>query len=274
MTGKSCLELEQSGFVIKEDTKGVWAYDPSHQFFLDITDPTKASLELALKHQAGEDITSVPLFRRRKFYEEAGDNVMHHVSEFVLRIEKKKLKSGEKTIVCFDPKLLTEKSGQAKEKRDLNRAANMPICRYYVMGNSATPIHCPMRKIQIESVMFWGKMRNSFQQHHILYRNGKSVHKGSEDPNKLLTGGDLTDGSTKSRTTLLDMMRTTFVSSDAHAMIHASGRSGGIQQYQKSELPWALRSKQNWNRFTGWLMTEYGYDPFPTYDEWYNGMIL
>jgi len=152
-------------------------------------------------------------------------------------------------------------------KREEFREKNIQFLRIYATGSVDGRIHCPFLKFQIDAVKIHNVVQNLWVQHHFRFVNGSSVHKENVNPGAILASTDFTLVSPRSREGLKDMARTVFLSATAHDALHRVQRDGDIRDYELDQLPWALRSEQNWLDFNGFLIS-FGHDSLGDYAKW------
>jgi hypothetical protein len=160
------------------------------------------------------------------------------------------------------------KNALSQVQRDQFRAQNMPFIRMYVMGDTNARICCPIFNFRIDDIELFGTRQNAWVQHHFRFVAGQSVHKENADPGAILASTDFTQVTPRSREGLKDMARTIFLSATAHDALHRAKRNGDIQNYTEEQLPWALRSRDNWEEFNTFL-GQFGHEPLGDYAEWF-----
>lgn len=131
------------------------------------------------------------------------------------------------------------------------REHNMPILRTFYEGDAEADLKCKIRNTPVENfTITWEDETtvsgNCFDLHHMLVKNGESLRKLKQDPIALVNSLNLDDP--KNIDKLYDIMGTTIVSKDAHLVIHKN-KNQGIEKYREEQLPWALRSEENFLEF-------------------------
>lgn len=278
-TPKSETALKSEGYTLFNDKKygnGYWAFNVKHKIYQRCSGDIRRILYVTSRmNSLGFKVPDDLCYRRVKDPTKYGLECYFPLTSFKPRDEAP-TPNNKKTRRYFtwDPMLLKEKTARQGETRDKYRAKNLPFFRMYMMGDPNTPIRCPIEDIDIDAQVFRGKaLSNCWQQHHFVYYNGTSLQKDGEDPGRNNCTTDLTEMSDKSRKVLEDTARTIFLSATAHEKIHKVATQGDIKDYPAEELPWALRSRENWNKFRGFVI-QYDHDFFPHYDVWMASLTL
>jgi hypothetical protein len=248
----------------------IWA-DPDHETWQGDVDSTLKYLGWMVAQ--GQSIRDVPFYRSVKNPHDF-EKPFYQISFFKSRKEKDVLKSGEvKWRFTIDPMLKEEKQAQKTGRQRGLRLSNKKFHRMWMMGDVDGRIHCPITGENIDEQVFWEKeIDNVQEQHHIVFRGRESLQKEGEDPGKHNSTTDLSVPSEKSRFVLEDMMRTIFLSPTGHKKVHKF-TEGDITYYSTKQLMWAMRCKTNYNKFIRFVRS-FGYDKFPTYEEWYASLTL
>lgn len=267
-----------TGFEFKGQDEHIFI-DTSHECWRGNVRDTLAYVGM-VRHREDPNITpiqlsevrSFPIYRRRKH--DQCERPYHQIADFKIRAgEVSKRKNGSVLVYAVDPMLLKEKAAVQKTTLGYFRSKNLPLKRFYMMGNPSAKLHCPLSNQLLDEQHIRGKMvYNLAEGHHIVCLGGTSIQKGGEDPSKLVSRIDLTEPSVESRAALEDMMRLTFLSASAHRLVHQF-RNSDVNSYMNNELPWALRNEDNFKEFTRYL-TSMGHEEFPSYDAWMDELTL
>ena len=279
VSAKSRRALQDEGFsltVHKNYGDDYWAVNTKHPIYQNLEGDLRKILEYTSRMVSeGEEVPSDLLWVRAKDPETYGEFCYFPIFAYRRRDEWKTKASGQLyRVLSWDRMLHKEKNEKCGERRDEFRAKNVQFFRMYMMGDAKSSIMCPIQNINIDFQEFWGiPMNNCWQQHHFVFHNGTSLQKDGEDPGKNNCSTDLTVLNSKSRKVLEDTARTIFLSATAHDKIHKVKTSGDVLDYKIEQLPWALRSEQNWNDFRSFVI-RFGHDFFPDYQTWWTSLIL
>lgn len=261
MSGRSWEELETSGLMpagIRSNGDADWYVDMDNPIWKD-------DLKETLRYLATnpEKINEIEIYQRCSASTKRSElTTFYPLSQYELKDNK------------FATSLRVKMNLVNLEKALVYKANNLPILRMYMMGDSNEPIRCPWTQQQIDSLMYDGEQPfNIWEQHHFKVINRASVQKEGSDPGEILRSTDFNTPSPRSRLAIEDMMRTVFLSPTGHKIVHNRWNNSDITNYQNHQLPWALRSESNWNRFITYLMT-LGYDTFPSYLDWLTTLHL
>lgn len=261
MSGQTWQELETSGLL----PAGIKSNGDA-DFYVDMDNPVwqddlKDTLKLLIKHP--DKLLDFPIYQRCAASTKRGEEaVFYLLNQFEIEDNR------------FATSLRAKYNLVNVEKALVFKANNLPILRKYMMGHENVPIVCPWTGQQIDSLSYPGEpVFNIWEQHHYKVVNRSSVQKEGSDPGEILRSTDFRTPSPRSRLAIEDMMRTNFLSPTAHKIVHNRWNNSDITNYTEEQLPWALRNQANYNEFVAYIMA-FGYDVFPSYQEWIDSLKL
>ena len=277
--GKSLQALKGEGYLTlrhKDFGDDYWAVNTSHPLYIKSKGDLRRILRVTSRMAAIK--LAVPfdlLWARVKNPTEYGENCYFPISAFKRRDEWKNLvKTGRTRVLSWDRMLSKEKQKKQADTRDRYRAKNLPFFRMYMMGDPTRLINCPLMGFNIDEHMVKDKLiAHRWQQHHIPYDEGTSLNKEGDDPGRNNCTTDLTVVGPKSERVLKDTAGTIFVSATGHEDIHKYDTKGDVSWYSTEQLPFALQSKENWDKWRNYCR-EYGHDFFPEYHVWMYTLTL
>jgi hypothetical protein len=241
-------------------------FNPQHELFQACAFPEAVVTLLAQHKQDGKDVSGVPVFKLCRDAEKQGlEGRYFQINDFKLNPKSKK--------PSWESSVTHNKNASKRLSKQAMLTLNKPIIRMYMMGCPHMPVVCPIDNILIDNTSLWGVPMNNWQGHHIVVVNGESLHKLAKDrdPGVLLSTMNLTECTSATLRAIQEITKTVFLTPGAHERVHKAtnaqpGRNSDITNYERHQLPWALRSENNWNDWRQFLLG-YGYPLLPSHEE-------